>query len=153
MVTQYLQILLYNFKLCKKTVIIIPKKYTDKTKEKVVNAYLQGISVTNIVNKFKIPRTTVYSWTKQYKKDNLIDMKKYKELRRMHQREKELLLILQNSPFIKATSLDEKIEYIDALLVDKNYNVSMLCEAFRVSKGTYYNRKLRGKNGNKKYQK
>ena len=129
------------------------KKYTDKTKEKVVNAYLQGISVTNIVNKFKISRTTVYSWTKQYKKDNLIDMKKYKELRRMHQREKELLLILQNSPFIKATSLDKKIEYIDALFVDKNYNVSMLCEAFRVSKGTYYNRKLRGKNGNKKYQK
>ena len=42
--------------------------------------------------------------------------------------------------------------YIDSQ-ISEEYNVNLLCEALQISKATYYNRKLRGKNGKTETQK
>ena len=41
------------------------QKYSDKTKEKVIGQYLAGVSVSELVNKFKVSSTTVYTWLKE----------------------------------------------------------------------------------------
>ena len=59
------------------------KKYSDRTKEKVIEQYLAGVSVSDLVNKFNVLRTTVYTWTSNHKKKQkheAVDMKKHKEL-------------------------------------------------------------------------
>ena len=35
------------------------KNYSDKTKEKVIEQYLAGVSVSDLVSKFNVSRTTV----------------------------------------------------------------------------------------------
>ena len=39
------------------------KKYSNKTKEKVIEQYLAGVSVSDLVSKFNVSRTTVYTRT------------------------------------------------------------------------------------------
>ena len=59
------------------------KKYSDKTKEKVIEQYLAGVNVSDLVSKFNVSRTTVYMWTRDHKKKQkyeAVDMKKHKEL-------------------------------------------------------------------------
>jgi hypothetical protein len=75
-----------------------------------------------------------------------VDMKKHKELQHRCERLEKFIKILQDAPFTKAASLDEKIMYIDSLIFEE-YTVNLLCEALQISKTTYYNRKLRGKGG------
>ena len=45
------------------------KKYSNKTKEKVIEQYLSGVSVSNLVSKFNVSRTTVYTWIEAHKKN------------------------------------------------------------------------------------
>ena len=59
------------------------KKYSDKTKEKVIEQHLAGVSVSDLVNKFNVSRTTIYTWIEAHKKNKKfapVDMKKHKEL-------------------------------------------------------------------------
>ena len=73
----------YTFHFSKRKENIMNKKYSDRTKEKVIAQYLSGVSVSDLVNKFNVSRTTVYTWTRDYKKKQkheAVDMKKHKEL-------------------------------------------------------------------------
>ena len=79
-------------------------------------------------------------------------MKKHKELQHRCDRLEKFIKILQEAPFTKAASLDEKIVYIDSQ-ISEEYTVNLLCEALQISKATYYNRKLRGKGGQTENQK
>lgn len=131
------------------------KKHSDRTKEKVIEQYLAGVSVSDLVSKFNVSRTTVYMWTRDHKKKQkyeAVDMKKHKELQHRCERLEKFIKILQEAPFAKTASLDEKIMYIDSL-ISEEYTVNLLCEALQISKATYYNRKLRGKNGKTESQK
>ena len=42
------------------------KKYSDRTKEKVIEQYLAGVSVSDLVNKYNVSRTTVYTWIRDH---------------------------------------------------------------------------------------
>ncbi|MBQ8410090.1 MAG: IS3 family transposase [Clostridia bacterium] len=131
------------------------KKYSDKTKEKLIEQYLAGVSVSDLVSKFNVSRTTVYTWIEAHKKNKKfapVDMKKHKELQHRCERLEKFIKILQEAPFTKAASLDEKIMYIDSQ-ISEEYTVNLLCEALQISKATYYNRKLRGKGGQTENQK
>lgn len=91
-------------------------------------------------------------WTRDHKKNQkheAVDMKKHKELQHRCERLEKFIKILQEAPFTKAASLDEKIMYIDSQ-ISEEYTVNLLCEALQISKATYYNRKLRGKGGEPK---
>ena len=74
-------------------------------------------------------------------------MKIYREMETKYERSKKIVRVLQSSPFIQNATLDDKMQIIDKMVSDE-LTINTLCEAFGVSKATYYNRKLRGKNGN-----
>ena len=110
----------YTFHFSKRKENIMNKKYSDRTKEKVIEQYLAGISVSDLVNKFNVSRTTVYTWTQDHKKKQkheAVDMKKHKELQHRCERLEKFIKILQDAPFTKSAFLDEKIMYIDSQML------------------------------------
>lgn len=126
-------------------------KYDEKTKQGVMDRYRSGEAVSDISASTGIPKTTIYSWIRSDtqnagSRDKQINLKMYHELETKYLRQKLIIQILHGSPCIVNSPLDERIETIDKMVYEK-YTVNMLCEALCVSKGTYYNRKLRGKNG------
>ena len=127
------------------------KKYSEKVKSEVIEKNKCGERIIVIAKDFNISRTTVYRWIDKYEKNTLehkqiVNMKMYRELERKYLRQKKIIQILQTSPCIVDSPLDIRIETIDKM-VSEEFTINMLCEALCVSKGTYYNRKLRGKNG------
>lgn len=128
------------------------QKYTQKQKDDVIKCYLAGEKVMSIHKRTGISRSTIYSWIKEYDynhkvKDHAINLKDYNDLVRKYERSQIIIKILQTAPCLTTDSIDNKFAAVEAMLLE-GYNVNVLCDALCFSKGTYYNRKLRGKNGN-----
>ena len=143
-------------------VLIMNKKYSNKTKEQVLEKYRCGERIAVIAEEFEISRTTIYRWIREYdnnlpKRNKKVDMKKsfgrlfkylkiYKIGIYFNILKLKIIQILQSSPCLVNSPLDIKIETIDKMVSDE-FTINTLCEALCVPKGTYYNRKLRGKQG------
>lgn len=137
-----------------KEVSIMKQKYSQEQKDDILKCYLSGESVSSIQKNTNIPRSTIYRWIKEYNrkhkiKDHLINLKDYNDLTRKYERSQTIIKILQSSPCLATDSIDEKYFAIEDLLLE-GYNVNVICAALCMSKGTYYNHKLRGKHGNTK---
>ena len=130
------------------------QKYSQEQKEHILKCYLSGESVLSIQKNSGIPRSTMYHWIKEYNhnhqsKGHVINLKDYNDLNRKYERCLTIIKILQSSPCLASDSVDEKYYAVEDLLLE-GYNVNVICAALHMSKGTYYNRKLRGKHGNTK---
>ncbi len=130
------------------------QKYSQETKNYILKCYLSGESVLSIQKNSDIPRSTMYHWIKEYNhnhqsKRHIINLKGYNDLNQKYERCLTIIKILQFSPCLASDSVDEKYYAVEDLLLE-GYNVNVICAALRMSKGTYYNRKLRGKHGNTK---
>lgn len=122
------------------------KRVGEKEKQKVVERYLCGETVASICKDIGCPRSTVYDWIRQYKsglQNHQINLKDYKILKTMYERQKLVVHILQNAPCKASDPLHERLEVIREL--SAKYTVHTLCYAFNVPKGTYYNYLLRSK--------
>ena len=58
----------YTFNFSKRKEIIMNKKYSDKTKEKVTKRYLASVSVSDYVSKFNVLKAIVYTWINENQK-------------------------------------------------------------------------------------
>lgn len=130
------------------------QKYSQETKDYILKCYLSGESILSIQKNSGIPRSTMYHWIKEYNhnhqsKGHIINLKDYNDLNRKYERCLTIIKILQSSPCLATDSVDQKYFAIEDLILE-GYNVNVICEALCMSKGTYYNRKLRGKHGNTK---
>ena len=125
------------------------KRVAKNEKQEVVERYLCRETVASICKDIGYPRSTVYDWIRQYKsglQSHQINLKDYKILKAMYERQKLVVHILQNAPCKASDSLHERLEVIKEL--SAKYTVHTLCEAFNVPKGTYYNYLLRNKGEN-----
>jgi len=121
----------------------------EKQKREVVERYLCGESVVSICKDIRYPRSTVYGWIGQYKsglQNHQVNLKDYKILKTMYERQKLVVHILQNASCRANDPLHDRLEAIKDL--SSKYTVYTLCDAFNVPKGTYYNYLLRSKGEN-----
>lgn len=130
------------------------KKYTEEQKQAVINQFTDGISVVAIVSNTGIPRSTVYAWikiyqTKQNKKE--VSLKNFRVLEAKVKRLEGIIEILQNVGCRVDDPLDIKLYALEQLY--GQYSVHMLCDALKVSRGTFYNHVLRNKKDNTWYAK
>ncbi|MCI8510192.1 MAG: IS3 family transposase [Lachnospiraceae bacterium] len=126
------------------------QKYTQKQKDGIINCYLSGENVMSIHKRSGISRSTIYGWIQEHNnnvKDHAISLKDYNDLNRKYERSQTMIKILQTAQCLATDSTDDKYYAIEDML-SEGYNVNILCDALCLPKGTYYNRKLRGKNGN-----
>ena len=130
------------------------KKYTEEQKQVVINQFTDGMSVVAIVSNTGIPRSTVYAWvkiyqTKQNKKE--VSLKNFRVLEAKVKRLEGIIEILQNVGCRVDDPLDIKLYTLEQLY--GQYSVHMLCDALKVSRGTFYNHVLRNKKDNTWYAK
>lgn len=130
------------------------KKYTEKQKQAVINQFTDGMSVVAIVSNTGIPRSSVYAWIKIYQtKQNTKEasLKNFRVLEAKVKRLEGIIEILQNVGCRVDDPLDIKLYALEQLY--GQYSVHMLCDALKVSRGTFYNHILRNKKDNTWYAK
>lgn len=129
------------------------KQVSKEQKHAIVQRYLNGEAVATIARKTLIPRSTLYQWIRKVrinlsKKNQLRD---FSRLKMQHERSQRIVQILQTAPCTASSPLREKLDAI--VLMSKEYNVNILCDALKVAKGTYYNHIFCNKRTNSVYAK
>ena len=74
------------------------KTYSVEQKQTILNRYLSGTSVKEIVSETGIPRSTIYAWVKEgnlTEKDSTVNRKAYNQLQEHARRLEEMLDILK----------------------------------------------------------
>lgn len=131
------------------------QKHSDDEKQKIVDRYQNGESVTSLINDTGIPRSTIYAWIKQESdtknKSKKVSVKIFRLLENKVARLEDIIEILQNVGCRADDPLDVKLYALENLY--GQYSVHMLCEALKVPRGTFYNHILRNKRDNTWYAK
>ncbi|MDR0930326.1 MAG: IS3 family transposase [Clostridiales bacterium] len=130
-------------------------KYTNEQKEKALELYASGVSVASVVKECKIPRSTVYGWISAENLNGNDELaftpKNFRMLKTKADKLEQIVAVLKSSDCTLNAPLHEKLKVIKKLY--GQYSVHILCEAFSVSRGTFYNYLLRNKNENTTYAK
>ncbi|MDE6758749.1 MAG: IS3 family transposase [Clostridia bacterium] len=126
-------------------------KATKEQKESVVQRYLSGESVENIIAEMQISRSSLYLWAKQYKeelkeKEDHVSVGNYRKLQNKVKRLEEMVEILRKANCHYNSPLREKLYALEELY--GQYSVHLLCDTMGVSRATLYNHVLRNKKEN-----
>lgn len=121
-------------------------------KQEVADRYWRGEPAASLCAQYGIPRSTLYSWLKPYKKltssdpdrPSVITQKEFADLKRHSEKQAQILQALRLSACTPAAPLEERLHAFYALR--EQFSAHVLCEAFNISRGTYYNRILHQKN-------
>ena len=128
----------------------MPKYYSKEEKEKIINLYSNGVSVTQISKGYGIARSTIYSWLNDSKNKKLlnrkINMRDVIDLKQKCEQQEKMIEILQNAPCTVSSPLQERYAYIQS--ISDKYSITLLCKTMNVAKGSYYNHVLLNKNEN-----
>ena len=130
------------------------QKYSDDVKQRVLNLFQSGEPVSSIVSVTNIPRSTIYAWLKQMQNGQSKKEVSVKNFRLLENRVKHLegvIEILQTANCKVEDPLQIKLHAMEELY--GQYSVHMLCEALKVSRGTFYNHIFRNKRDNTWYAK
>ena len=125
-------------------------KHTIEEKQNVITAYKSGESVSRLVTKTGIPRSTIYAWladerAKNSEKKTSFTLREYRNLENKVKRLKGIIDILQKASCTATAPLENRLHALDDL--HDQYSVHMLCDALCVPRGTFYNYLLRSKRG------
>ena len=130
-------------------------KYGESTIGRIMDMYLnEEKSGQAIAKELGIPRSTVYYYIQKNSKYDELDFTK-RNFRYLINRSKHLesvVSVLQESNCSANDPLKQKLKELERLS-ENEPNVHVLCEALKVSRGTYYNHMLRGKGEDVWYKK
>ncbi len=128
-------------------------RHKESYKEIIVGEYYQGRSIKDIIEKEKIPRSTIYSWLKKYHrhttKYGTATPKMLQDANKRIKKLEKIIEILQNSETFSNLTTAQKEKEIDLLY--KHYDIRTLCAAFLLPPGTYYNHIFRNKGDKSKF--
>lgn len=129
-------------------------RLTKEQKELVVKRYLAGDSVGILINEYGISRSSLYLWVKRSRKknqdkENVVSVSNYKRLQCRVKRLEEIIQIYKQANCNYNSTLKEKLYALEELY--GQHSVHILCEAFGVARGTFYNHILRNKKHNTVY--
>lgn len=127
------------------------KKYTQEQKYEIVERYRAGEPVSSICKDTGISKSTLYEWKKTVfsKNQKPINMTDVRILKQRCEKLEKMVEVLQLSPCSVNAPLYERYEVIKDL--SETYSITLLCEALKVAKGSYYNHILRNANENTSY--
>ena len=131
------------------------KHYSLNDKLTILKEYLNGKTLKELHDNYGVSRNTVYSWSKTYQTyfiSNLkINLRDYHDLKVKHDRAEKIIEILNKSNCSPNSTLKDKYKAIKEL--KSEYSETLLCRAFNISKGSYYNHIFRSKNDVNEYVK
>lgn len=132
------------------------KFYPQTMKDNILHRYYsKGESVASLAQESGIHQSTIYRWIKEHQETNSMEARPESQnlnvLARKVQRLEGIIEILQTVNCTANAPLQDRLAELE-LLYGK-YNVHMLCDALKVSRGTFYNHMLRNKRDNTWYAK
>jgi len=125
---------------------VFMSRFTTKEKKEIVAQYWEGTSVTSLCAQYDVPRSTLYSWLKPYKKLDTSDsttpphitQKEYADLKRHADKQDKILEVIRISGCSPSALLEERLAVFKSL--QGQFSARVLCEALNISRGTYHNR-------------
>lgn len=119
---------------------IVPKKYSDEEKQKIISEYQCGQPLADIGKEYGVAPSTIYRWVKDKKeciaKENMLPMD-VRNLLFQKERLEHILQIIRLSNLLSEVPLRKRLDILEDL--HEQYNVHELCEALDVARGTFYN--------------
>lgn len=120
-------------------------------KQALVSRYISGETVSSICTKAGIPKSTMYTWIKQYqsiqtRSGRVITPKDYDSLLRRCEKQEQLIAVLKTVDCLPSAPLQEKLMALERLY--GQFSVHVLCDALDVPRGTFYNHIKRNKRSN-----
>lgn len=133
------------------------RKYDEKEKQAIIDRYISGEPSTSILNDTGIPKITFYSWLHIYCEEQKLLGWKSVNIRNFHLLENKvarlesIIEILKFATCTPSSPLKQRL-YAAEQLYGK-YQVHVICDAFDIPWGTFYNHVLRNKKDNTWYAK
>ena len=129
-------------------------KYTDEFKRSIVEQNLSGTSITQLHQDTGVSRTSLYSWMKAYSPISQVSsvhitLRDYNLAKQRVQKLESIIQILKQAQCTLTAPLSEKLEAMEPL--HGEFSGYLLCEAFEVPRGTFYNHVFRNKRSNSTY--
>ena len=132
--------------------------YTTEQKHAVITRYMFiGEPSASILADTGIPKSTFYSWIRAYKEEQCPGKKKevnshnLKLLENKVTRLESIIEILKTSPCTVQAPLKQRLYAAESFY--GKYSVHLICDAFNIPRGTFYNHVLRNKRDNTWYAK
>ena len=133
------------------------RTYTQEEKQAVIDRVISGEPSTSILVDTGIPKSTFYGWVRAYHDELEAGKRKEVNVRNFHLLENKvarlecLVEILKSATCTPKSPLKQRL-YAAEQLYGK-YNVHVICDAFDIPRGTFYNHVLRNKKDNTWYAK
>ncbi len=133
------------------------RTYTQEEKQAVIDRVISGELSTHILADTGIPKSTFYGWLRAYREEQEADNRRTVSIRNFHLLENKvarlesIVEILKSAPCTPKAPLRQRL-YAAEQLYGK-YNVHVICDAFDIPRGTFYNQVLRNKKDNTWYAK
>ncbi len=132
------------------------KHYTEEEKNAVMSQYAacEG-EVKTMLAELGIPKSTFNQWLREYDVRYGCNSKcdftprNFRNILRRNDHLEDLLAVLNDSYCSPNASLSERL--LEAERLYKNYNVHLVCEALKISRGSFYNHIKRNKRENAWY--
>ncbi len=115
----------------------MPKKYDNNLCSEIYASYQRGVRVSEICSEYQVPRSTVYYIIKKLKK-NVVQptQRDLIIIQQRLERQENINKINRDYEASSFYTVGDKIQFIQANL--SNCSLTLLCEALKVSKTTYY---------------
>ena len=133
------------------------RTYTKEEKQAIIDRFMSGEPSANILADTGIPKSTFYGWLRAYREEQEADKRKTVNIRNFHLLENKvarlesIVEILKSATCTPKSPLKQRL-YAAEQLYGK-YNVHVICDAFDIPRGTFYNHVLRNKKDNTWYAK
>ncbi len=133
------------------------KTYTKEQKQSIINRFISGEPAARILSDAGIPKSTFYGWLRAYNEEQsaakrkTVNIRNYSLLESKVARLEDIIKILKSAPCTPKAPLRQRL-YAAEQLYGK-YSVHMICDAFDIPRGTFYNHVLRNKKDNTWYAK
>ena len=121
------------------------KRLPTTTKKKIVKEYINGTSVQNLSTQYGVSRGSIYNWIELYdtrksqttqENNTTMNQRDYLRLQDKYNRAKKINEILYKANCTLDSPTVIKVAEIKRL--SSEYSLSILCEALKVSKSSYY---------------
>lgn len=133
------------------------KTYTPEKKQEAIDRFISGESAAAILTDIGIPKSTFYNWVRIYQEEQAELNRKTVDIRNFHLLENKVARLETIIEILKSASCTPKSPLKQRLYAAEQlygkYNIHVICDAFDIPRGTFYNHVLRNKRDNTWYAK
>lgn len=133
------------------------KTYTPEKKQEAIDRFISGESAAAILADIGIPKSTFYNWVRIYQEEQAELNRKTVDIRNFHLLENKVARLETIIEILKSASCTPKSPLKQRLYAAEQlygkYNIHVICDAFDIPRGTFYNHVLRNKKDNTWYAK